>query len=275
MNMYHLERVIGKGSEGIVYSATHESHPGRRFAVKRITLPPADHRESRVIVAQRVMSGSECQRYMSTRSSHTVKVHDVILTDPCAYIVQDLMEEGDLCRNTSLSMPELKHVLYMLARGLKDCHDNGICYGDVKPENVGLTRNAMSGLTEPKLFDYGSSIDCFSPTKGCRLRHGTLIFSAPEVIAQKEHGYNADVFGYAVLAYALLSDQQFPWPALHFRAWEDSFMTQYMEVPDMKHLQDDDAEYILRKAMSCKPIDRPSFRQILDVLAHWRLNPQP
>ena len=275
MNYYQLGSVIGKGSEGTVYHGKRISLPDKAFAIKRVSLPPPDQRESRNIVMSRIMYASECQRYMSARSCHTVPVHDVVVLRHCAYIAQDLMDQGTLCHNTTLTLAETKHVLHVLAKALKDCHDNGICYGDVKAENVGLKKNIHTGLTEPQLFDFGCSLDCFSPTKGCKLRHGTLMYSAPEVVEQKDHGYNVDVFSYAVLVHVLLSDNRFPWPRLHFKSWEASYIEQYHQVPDLAHMGEPGVEALLARALSHVMTDRPSFRQIVDATSHWRLSAKP
>ncbi|CAM9764369.1 unnamed protein product, partial [Choristocarpus tenellus] len=154
INKYRVEKEVGKGSYGSVYSVVHVS-TGVRYAMKVINKAKNGPRSDRL----RESLQREVEVMKKLRHPNLVTLWEVI-DDPRAqkvYMIQEYMEKGAvLPENFSvepLSEEVALAVFVQAARGLHYLHSHSICHGDIKPSNL---LESQSG--QIKIGDFGA---CF------------------------------------------------------------------------------------------------------------------
>ena len=108
------------------------------------------------------------------------------------YLVLDYHPGGELfyhlSRRGRFREQEAKFFIAEITSALEYLHDNGICYRDLKPENVLIQTSGHIALT-----DFGLSKDSMeSQTSGGKSFCGTPEYLAPEIIHRKGHGKAVD-----------------------------------------------------------------------------------
>ncbi|KAL7160820.1 hypothetical protein ACSBR2_041462 [Camellia fascicularis] len=147
---YQVQEVVGKGSYGIVGSAT-DTHTGERVAIKKIN-DVFDH----VSDATRILREIKLLRLL--RHPDIVEIKHIMLPPSRRefkdiYVVFELME-SDLHQvikaNDDLTPEHYQFFLYQLLRGLKFIHTANVFHRDLKPKNI--LANADCKL---KICDFG------------------------------------------------------------------------------------------------------------------------
>ncbi|MCO5611333.1 hypothetical protein L7F22_065585 [Adiantum nelumboides] len=133
---YKLQEVIGKGSYGVVCSAT-DTHTGERVAIKKITSIFEN-----VSDATRILREIKLLRLL--RHPDIVDLKHIMLPPSRKhfkdiYVVFELME-SDLHEvikaNRDLTQEHCRFFLYQLLRALKYIHTANVFHRDLKPKNV-------------------------------------------------------------------------------------------------------------------------------------------
>src|SRR6478735_924228 len=151
---YRLEREIGRGSMGTVWSAVHLTL-GQRGAIKLIS---AEHAQA---VEARLRFGTEAKAAARLRSRYVVQVYDDGETPAgTPYIVLEYLEgetlEQRLERERDLPLNDAVRITRHVARALSRAHAAGIVHRDLKPANVFLTRSDDDdGGWLAKVLDFG------------------------------------------------------------------------------------------------------------------------
>ncbi|KAI3409558.1 Mitogen-activated protein kinase [Psidium guajava] len=149
-SQYQIQEVIGKGSYGVVGSAT-DSHTGERVAIKKIN-DVFEH----VSDATRILREIKLLRLL--RHPDVVEIKHIMLPPSRRefrdiYVIFELME-SDLHQvikaNDDLTPEHYQFFLYQLLRGLKYIHAANVFHRDLKPKNI--LANADCKL---KICDFG------------------------------------------------------------------------------------------------------------------------
>jgi len=195
-------RVIGKGSFGLVVLARERATAQLR-AVKVL---------SRAFVAvrnQEKHTVSERAALSAIRSPFVVRIHEAFRSRRSLYIVTDYASGGDLYTHLTrqrLSEPQVRFFLAQIAVGLHHCHDKGVVYRDLKPENVLVDSEGYV-----KLADFGlCRLGVHRCTSGATSFCGTPEYLAPEVLDRTGHGFAADWWTLGMLAYEMFTGLP-PW----------------------------------------------------------------
>ncbi|HYQ04097.1 MAG TPA: serine/threonine-protein kinase [Polyangiaceae bacterium] len=181
---YRLEREIGRGSMGTVWSAVHLTL-GQRVAIKLIAAEHAQAEEAR----QRF--STEAKAAARLRSRYVVQVYDDGETSAgTPYIVLEYLDgetlEQRLEREHDLPLNDAVRMTRHVARALSRAHAAGIVHRDLKPANVFLTRSDddEQGWVA-KVLDFGiakvEEHGIASTTKTGALL-GTPLFMSPEQV---------------------------------------------------------------------------------------------
>ena len=150
INRYTLHEVIGKGSYGVVSSAT-DRNDGSRVAIKKIT----DVFEN-VSDATRILREIKLLRLLKHRD--IVGVHSILLP-PDEYNFKDIyvvfkLFETDLHQvikaNDDMTIDHYRYFLYQLLRGLKYIHSARVYHRDLKPKNILINSDCKL-----KICDFG------------------------------------------------------------------------------------------------------------------------
>src|ERR1700733_248800 len=151
---YRLEKEIGRGAMGTVWSAVHLTL-GQRVAIKLISAEHAQSPEAR----QRF--STEAKAAARLRSRYVVQVYDDGETPAgTPYIVLEYLDgetlEQRLERERDVPLNDAVRVTRHVARALSRAHAQGIVHRDLKPGNVFLARSDDDELGWlAKVLDFG------------------------------------------------------------------------------------------------------------------------
>ena len=198
---YKIERMLGKGSFGIVYLA-HDSQLDRPVAIK---------------VPHRAFASSDTARTdldearTLARLDHPniVAVHDVGSTDeiPC-YIVSAYIDGMSLTQRIKESRPplaETAELLATVAQALHYAHRQGMVHRDIKPDNILIDADG-----KPYVVDFGLAVH-ESAQRGRRGElAGTLAYMAPEQVRREAHRLDGrtDIWALGVILYEMLAGRR-------------------------------------------------------------------
>jgi serine/threonine protein kinase len=215
--MFTMGETLGQGSYGKVRACT-QKETGKQYAVKIISKRKGDEDRTDIILREVDM----WSRLSSSR--HIADLIGAFEDNNNVFIVQELLSGGDLQSlldaQTTLSEDEAKTAMRGVLTALAACHEQEICYGDVKPSNFILANMYPSILhvldpAKPKgdldlrLVDFGCAQIC---PEGCSMMQGlsgTPVYMAPEVISGQCHSISMDVWAAGIMLYQMLT-AQFP-----------------------------------------------------------------
>jgi serine/threonine-protein kinase len=207
---WKIKRLIGQGSMGEVYEATHVDL-GKRVAVKMMN---AAYEGSPEVVAR---FRREARASSAIESDHIVQVFDAGRDpDVGVYMVSELLSGEDLEtrleREGRLEVATAVLMGHQIARGLAKAHAAGIIHRDLKPANIFLTVRDDESL-HAKILDFGISkvsIDDMGPESrsltAAGVAMGTPLYMSPEQAqALPDVDGRADVWSLAAVLYESLS----------------------------------------------------------------------
>lgn len=164
--------------------------------------------------------------------------------------------------------PTKKYIILLgIALGMKYLHFQGIIHRDLKPANVLLDENF-----NPHICDFGFSFvlntDTHMTNVGFRDNMGTPCYMAPEILANDEYSYKADVYAFSIIAYEILSGKQ-PYSK------DMSFFRLLQNVvnkkrPDLSSIKDDEICKFITKCWADDPSVRPDFNEIVEEILKER-----
>ena len=204
---YRVDRVLGRGGMGAVFSATNATI-GKRVALKFLTREAARDKSA----TQRFQREAEAAGVIE--SEHIVHVFDSGTTeDGLPFLVMELLSGEDLRsllqREGMLSVPQAVDIATQVLRGLVRAHAAGIVHRDLKPDNVFLCRRD-DGSTLAKIVDFGISKLSNGRSAKTLTRRGTVLgtayYMAPEQ-AQAAEGvdHRADLYGVGTILFEMLA----------------------------------------------------------------------
>jgi serine/threonine-protein kinase len=217
---YALQRLLGTGAMGQVWSARHETLQ-QQVAIK-LMVPLGSSQigavEGEATSLKRFANEAQIAAALSRKSRHIAAVTDFGVEDGVAYLAMELLEGETLDRRLAsgaLAPNEVADVVQQIAKGLFVAHAEGVTHRDLKPANVFIT-HTEEGSRLVKLLDFGIALmarrivkskDNRAPTKltmkGIVL--GSPAYMSPEQAMAEPSDVRADVWSLAVLAYQALT----------------------------------------------------------------------
>jgi serine/threonine-protein kinase len=206
---YRFVRKIGEGGMGSVHEAVN-ARTGKKIAIKMMSpLIARDHS-----AVERFMR--EARAATSIEHPNVVQILDVGIDEQSVpYMVMELLQGESLAqlieREAPLQPARLVQLLGPMLGALAVAHRQGIVHRDLKPDNIFLSRTAGTGITVPKLLDFGISKILDSDGRELSLTHtgtvlGTPFYMAPEQAAGKRTiDRRTDIYAMGVILYQALS----------------------------------------------------------------------
>jgi serine/threonine-protein kinase len=235
---YRIDRVLGRGGMGAVFSATNVTI-GKRVALKFLTREAARDKSA----TERFQREAEAAGVIE--SEHIVHVFDSGTTeDGLPFLVMELLAGEDLRtrlqRDGMLTVPQAVEIATQVLRGLVRAHAAGIIHRDLKPDNVFLCRRD-DGSVLAKIVDFGISKLSHGRAAKTLTRRGTVLgtayYMAPEQAQAVESvDHRADLYGAGTILFEMLAGRP-PHVAPTHEAVLVAICTQ--DAPDVRTLRRD------------------------------------
>ncbi len=204
---FRIEGLIGQGSCGAVYRATHLGLH-RRVALKLLTsaagLASAERLKREGVSACRI------------EHPNAVEVLDLCITDGgIPFLVMELLEghslDRELDRDGTLTPARCVEILVPTCEVLAEAHRQEIIHRDIKPQNVFLHHSRRREVV--KVLDFGIARMVGESVLSQRLTVegslvGTPAYMAPERLADAPYDGRADVYSLGIMLYEMLAGRR-------------------------------------------------------------------
>ncbi len=257
---YRVERLIGEGGMGRVYSAEHVEI-AKRVAIK--VLHPVYQSMPDLVERFR----REARAAASIGNKHIVDITDSGTTaDGSAYFVMEYLEGKDLCdvleEKGALEIPVARELILQVCDALASAHAAGIVHRDLKPENL-LVTHTRSGAPFVKILDFGIAKNIEAEearerkltTPGVAV--GTPEYMAPEQAAGRPADVRSDVYSVGAILYEMLVGRP-PYSGENFMEILSAKAT--VDPPLVNSLNPQipqDVSDVVAKSMARNPSERP------------------
>jgi tetratricopeptide (TPR) repeat protein/predicted Ser/Thr protein kinase len=196
---YVLREKLGQGGMGVVYLAE-DTRLGRNVALKFLPEEFAPTSEA----TQRFTT--EARAAAKLNHPNVATVYEISECDGRSFISMEHVEGRtlkSLLDDGPLPIDRVRSLAQQVADGLAAAHAARVLHRDVKPANVLVTTSGIA-----KLVDFGlAKTDEKSLSKTGQIM-GTADYMAPEQIDGSKVGPTADVWGFGVLLYEMISGQR-------------------------------------------------------------------
>ncbi|MFE9726098.1 serine/threonine-protein kinase [Streptomyces sp. NPDC005794] len=196
---YRLVRPLGRGAMGVVYEAEDEDLQ-RRVALKKLSAVGG------LSADDEALARFNREAVALARIDHpgVVSLYDSGLHGDTPYFVMQIVDGVDLATLVEagpLAPGVAGFVGFGMAQALAAAHAAGVLHRDVKPTNVGVTR--QGGVV---IHDFGlARLAGESAITRTGFMMGTPQFMAPEVIMGAAPGPTVDLYGLGVCLYLMLT----------------------------------------------------------------------
>ena len=239
---FRLEKELGRGGMGAVYSATDEVLQ-RRVAIKLLKEQSGDDVRKKLRL--------EAQIAARLLHDYVVRIYDFGQADATYFLVMEEVNGTSYSKRwRHLSLAQRLEILAQVADALDYAHHQGVIHRDVKPANVLLTTGDV-----PKLSDFGLSMMVEQGDQSGLIR-GTPHYMSPEQTRGLQLDHRTDLYSLGVMLYESSTG------SVPFAGSSISIMSQHFaaspEPPRSRNqLVSPELEALILSAMAKRPDQRP------------------
>ncbi len=207
---YKLEKRLGQGGMGVVYSARH-SYLKTQLAIK-VILPDLVGNDPQLVTRFR----QEALAAAAIRHHNVVQVTDYgVVNEKMPFLVMEYVEGESLhdmlAREKRLSSEKAIEVMSAIGAGVSAAHKQGIVHRDLKPLNVMILKDTHTLAEGVKILDFGLAkiksgelLGSFVQAQTTGLM-GSPYYMAPEQWADEDPDAQADVYSLGVMLFQMLA----------------------------------------------------------------------
>ncbi|KAI6777872.1 Serine/threonine-protein kinase-like protein [Emericellopsis cladophorae] len=245
---YNLGRLIGKGSFGKVYLASHKLING-----SKVVLKSANKDDSNL--------AREIHHHRQFVHPHIARLYEVIVTESLVWLALEYCPGDELynylLKYGPLPIAKVQKIFAQLVGAVAYVHQQSCVHRDLKLENILFDKNE-----NVKLVDFGFTREYEGRTNQLQTFCGTICYAAPEMLkGEKYAGEKVDVWSLGIILYALLCGE-LPFDDDDDGATRTKILTEKPAFPE--HLPAD-AVSLMEALLSKRPFPRPSLP---DILSH-------
>lgn len=245
---YTLGRLIGKGSFGKVYLATHKLTNG-----SKVVLKSAKKDDSNL--------AREIHHHRQFVHPHIARLYEVIVTETMVWLVLEYCQGDELynhlLKHGKLPLDKAQRIFTQLVGAVSYVHMQSCVHRDLKLENILLDKHE-----NVKLVDFGFTREYEGKANYLQTFCGTICYSAPEMLKGERYaGEKVDVWSLGVILYALLCGE-LPFDDDDDDVTRRTILADEPKYPD--HIPPD-ALSLLKSMLSKRPLLRPTLP---DILSH-------
>ena len=182
-----LEKELGRGGMGAVYSATDELLQ-RKVAIKLLKEQSGDDVRKKLRL--------EAQIAARLLHDYVVRIYDFGQTDATYFLVMEEVTGTSYSKRwRHLPLIQRLEILAQVADALDYAHHQGVIHRDIKPANVLLTTTDI-----PKLSDFGLSMMVEQGDQSGIIR-GTPHYMSPEQTRGNQLDHRTDLYSLGVMLY--------------------------------------------------------------------------
>ncbi|TDZ68183.1 Serine/threonine-protein kinase ppk16 [Colletotrichum trifolii] len=243
---YTLGRLIGKGSFGKVYLATHKLTNG-----SKVVLKSANKGDSNL--------AREIHHHRQFVHPHIARLYEVIVTENLVWLVLEYCAGDELynylLEHGPLPVYKVQKIFAQLVGAVAYVHQQSCVHRDLKLENILFDKHE-----NVKLVDFGFTREYEGKSNHLQTFCGTICYSAPEMLkGEKYAGEKVDVWSLGVILYALLCGE-LPFDDDDDNVTRTKILTEEPKYPE--HLPPA-AIPLIKSLLSKRPLLRPSLPDIL------------
>ncbi|THX98230.1 kinase-like protein [Aureobasidium pullulans] len=245
---YTVGRLIGKGSFGKVYLASHKLINGSKVVLKSAKKDDAN-------------LAREIHHHRQFLHPHIARLYEVIVTESLVWLVLEWCAGDELYNHLlehgRMEEGKVQKIFTQLVGAVSYVHSKSCVHRDLKLENILLDKHG-----NVKLVDFGFTREYQGSTSYLQTWCGTVCYSAPEMLkGEKYAGEKVDVWSLGIILYALLCGE------LPFDDDDENDTKQRILKEDPKYPDyvPEGAKDLMSKLLSRRPLIRPA---LADVLRH-------
>ncbi|KAI7086777.1 kinase-like protein [Hortaea werneckii] len=243
---YSLGRLIGKGSFGKVYLASHKLTNGSKVVLKSAKKDDAN-------------LAREIHHHRQFLHPHIARLYEVIVTENLVWLVLEYCPGDELynhlLENGRIEAGKVQKIFTQLVGAVSYVHAKSCVHRDLKLENILLDKHE-----NVKLVDFGFTREYSGGTSYLQTWCGTVCYSAPEMLkGEKYAGERVDVWSLGIILYALLCGE-LPFDEDEEMETKNKILKEEPKYPDYLP---EGAVDLIKKLLSKRPLLRPSLSDIL------------
>ncbi|KAF7715486.1 Serine/threonine-protein kinase [Penicillium ucsense] len=245
---YTLGKLIGKGSFGKVYLASHKLTNGSKVVLKSSSKEDTN-------------LAREIHHHRQFLHPHIARLYEVIVTENLVWLVLEYCPGDELynylLHHGPLPADKVKRIFTQLVGAVAYVHSKSCVHRDLKLENILLDKHE-----NVKLCDFGFTREYEGKASYLQTFCGTICYSAPEMLkGEKYAGEKVDVWSLGIILYALLAGE-LPYDDDDDQVTKKRILS---EDPQYNDKFPEDAKALINLLLSKRPLIRPSLN---DILAH-------
>ena len=251
-------KVLGKGSFGIVYRGFFEKDHSKIVAVKVTPLEKISNDLKFLELLKR-----EIEIMQSIDHPNVVRMYAATRTSRNLYMFLEYCRDGDikeLLKTKRGHLSESEALLYFrqIIEGFKVLYQNKIIHRDIKPANI-LIHEGVAKITD---FGFARVIDGDMEKSGQFSKVGTPLYMSPQILNDQKFSAKTDIWSLGMMLYEMLYGRT-PWTAdSPYRLYEN-INTQCLDFPE-KPVRSQEVKDLLKLMLIVEDKERISWLELFN-----------